>query len=90
MINEYRQEQIKKNLKQVPKMIEDLKKKKSEKVQPRKGIEWVLPSKAERLRDQNQAKLRSRLTRYEHVEDALLAGAEPAEARLYPLEKKRD
>jgi hypothetical protein len=76
-------------LKQVPKMLEELKKKKSEKVQPRKGVEWVLPSRAERLRDQLQAKLRSQQAKHEHVEDALFAGDAPTEARHFANEKRR-
>eukprot|EP00029_Vermamoeba_vermiformis_P012650 TRINITY_DN752_c0_g1_i1.p1 TRINITY_DN752_c0_g1~~TRINITY_DN752_c0_g1_i1.p1 ORF type:complete len:197 (+),score=79.38 TRINITY_DN752_c0_g1_i1:65-592(+) len=84
-----RQEQIKKNLKQVPKMLEDLKKKKHDKPIVRKGVDWILPSRAERLRDQAQAKLRSRQNTYEHIEDALFHGADPHQARLFAAEKRK-
>jgi len=76
-------------LKQVPKMLEDLRKKRDKPV-VRKGVDWVLPSRAERLRDQEQAKLRSHSRRYEHIEDALFEGAEPQQARLFAHEKRKD
>ncbi len=70
-------------------MLEDLKKKKHDKPVVRKGVDWILPSRAERLRDQAQAKLRSRQSQYEHIEDALLAGADPQQARLFAEEKRK-